>query len=83
MTLSERRNQLLTMLKNADDLLISKLELVVANHIKGTSGSVEELPEDIQAMLTRSLDDIRNGEVRSHENVMSDFREKYGKPKKK
>ena len=80
MTLSQRIHKIQSVLETADESLLARIELLIESDRRG-SEEVEQLPEITQKLITQSLQESKEGKVRSHDDVMADVGTKYGVPK--
>ena len=83
MTLEQRRNKLAELLNSADLDLLKELENVILSYYEKLNDPYQDLPETVKQLLQKSIEETENGEVRLHEEVVSDIRAKYNIPKVK
>lgn len=60
-----------------DDRFLQLVDALYRSYSKADDDFFEELPNEIKELLMESRDQIKNGNFYTHENVLSEFKEKY------
>lgn len=69
------RQELITQINSMNDAMLSK----VSNFIKSeTSDLMSLMPDEVKSSIDKGLNDVKNGNVHSHESVMSEMKSKFG-----
>jgi predicted transcriptional regulator len=77
MSTAELRNIITQYTNVADDKLLRIVKAVFESYTNEEADIYDELPETFQKLINKGLEDIKEGRVRSHEEVMKSIREKY------
>ena len=76
----ELRDKLISIINNSSDEKFLRMVNALQKSYFGeeTTDFYDELPTEIQDILSESRAQARRGEVRPHAEVMADFRKQYG-----
>jgi len=71
----ELKNVIAQYVSKADDKVLRIVKAVFETYEKDTE--LEEMPEIFHKLVDQGLEDIKQGRTTPHEEVISEFREKY------
>lgn len=80
MSTVQLKNKLVAIINSSDEKFLRMVN-ALHNSYHSEEKSLDfydELPKEIQEILTESRTQARNGAVRPHKQVMADFRKQYG-----
>lgn len=77
METKELRKKWTRAITQVDDHFLRLVDALHESYSKNDSGFFDDLPNEIKALLMESRDDIKNGNVFTHQNVMEEFNETY------
>ncbi len=60
-----------------DDRFLQLVDALYDSYSKSKDDFFDALPSEIKELLLESREDIKNGDFYTHENIMSEFKEKY------
>lgn len=64
-------------IKKVDDRFLRMVDALYENYEKEEMDSYDKLPEAVKKLINRGLEDIKQGRVYSHDEVMAEFKKKY------
>ncbi len=77
METEELRKKWMRVITQVDDRFLQLVDTLYKNFSKDNDDFFDNLPEDIKELLMESREDLKNGNFYKHENVISEFKEKY------
>lgn len=60
-----------------DERFLRMVEALYQSYIQDENEAYNDLPEIAKQLIDQGLEDIKEGRIHSHEDVMSEFRKKY------
>ena len=76
---AELKNKLIEIINTSDEKFLNMVNALQQSYYDDIcTDFYDELPEEIKEILDESRAQARRGEVRSHKEVMADFRKQYG-----
>ena len=60
-----------------DDHFLQLVDALYDSYSKSEDDFFDALPSEIKELLLESREDIKNGDFYTHENIMSELKEKY------
>lgn len=73
----ELRNKWREAIDKVDDRFLRMVDALHETYIKEEADYYDTLPDITKELIEKGLDDIEKGKVYSHNEVMSEFRNKY------
>ena len=77
MSTVELRKEVINSLANVDERFLRMVRSLLKSYKEEEIDSFEDLPTEIQELIMQSREQVRQGNVRPHAEVMADFRKKY------
>jgi len=72
------KNKLIRIINASDDRFLEMVNALHQSYVADPEDFYDELPTEIRELLAASSAQMQRGEVRPHNEVMADFRKKYG-----
>ena len=60
-----------------DERFLRMIDALYQSYTQNEPDSYEDLPDIAKQLIDQGLEDIKEGRVQSHEDVMSEFKKKY------
>jgi predicted transcriptional regulator len=73
----ELRKKWLESIKTVDERFLRIVDALYENYEKQEMDSYDKLPNDVKRLIEKGLEDIKQGRVYSHNEVMDEFKKKY------
>lgn len=73
----ELRKKWIQSITKVDERFLRMIDDLYKSYSENKMDFFDELPKEIQELLLKSRDEVKQGKVKPHEEVMAEFREKF------
>ncbi|WP_346882364.1 hypothetical protein [uncultured Algibacter sp.] len=73
----ELRDKWIQSIGKVDDRFLRMIDALYESYVKDETDFFDELPKEIQELIDEGLEEVKLGKVRTHSEVIADYKEKY------
>lgn len=71
------RKKWMNSINKVDERFLRMLDALYESYVKENPDPIDELPELAKKLIDQGLEDVKQGRIYTHDDVMAEFRKKY------